>query len=227
VSGDPSAAILAAIGTQRRAMVNRLNRLDFGNVGLALLAGAAVSMGFIQLLAGPLEQVANLSVQVLSIRTTALVAPVLISLLMLLRDGPLMVKLGARFARRRASWLRQVWRQQAAGLILGALAQVPYMLAAALVAAMLTRPELDSLDELRFLVGNLDPLLLGFSLLKTALFAGLTLWIALDQGARARRLELPQTAGLSRAISITLGVVLMLDLIWALLITPLISIGVS
>jgi hypothetical protein len=137
------------------------------------------------------------------------------------------VKLGARFARRRASWLRQVWRQQAAGLILGALAQVPYMLAAALVAATLTRPELDSLDELRFLVGNLDPLLLGFSLLKTALFAGLTLWIALDQGARARRLELPQTAGLSRAISITLGVVLMLDLIWALLITPLISIGVS
>jgi hypothetical protein len=227
VSGDPCAAILAAIGSQRRAMVNRLNRLDFGNVGLALLAGAAVSMGFIQLLAGPLEQVANLSVQVLSIRTTALVAPMLISLLLLLRDGPLMVKLGARFARRRASWLRQVWRQQAAGLILGALAQVPYMLAAALVAAMLTRPELDSLDELRFLVGNLDPLLLGFSLLKTALFAGLTLWIALDQGARARRLGLPPTAGLSRAISITLGVVLMLDLIWALLITPLISIGVN
>jgi len=226
VSGDPSAAILAAIGTQRRAMVNRLNRLDFGNVGLALLAGAAVSMGFIQLLAGPLEQVANLSVQVLSIRTTALVAPVLISLL-LLGDGPLMVKLGARFSRRRASWLRQVWRQQAAGLILGALAHVPYMLAAALVAAMLTRPELNSLDELRFLVGNLDPLLLGFSLLKTALFAGLTLWIALDQGARTRRLGLPPTAGLSRAISVSLAVVLLLDLMWALLITPLISIGVS
>ena len=226
MSGDPSAAILAAIGTQRRAMVNRLNRLDFGNVGLALLAGAAVSMGFIQLLAGPLEQVANLSVQVLSIRTTALVAPVLISLL-LLGDGPLMVKLGARFSRRRASWLRQVWRQQAAGLILGALAHVPYMLAAALVAAMLTRPELNSLDELRFLVGNLDPLLLGFSLLKTALFAGLTLWIALDQGARTRRLGLPPTAGLSRAISVSLAVVLLLDLMWALLITPLISIGVS
>jgi hypothetical protein len=227
VSGDPSAAILAAIGTQRRAMVNRLNRLDFGNVGLALLAGAAVSMGFIQLLAGPLEQVANLSVQVLSIRTTALVAPVLISLLLLLGDGPLMVKLGARFSRRRASWLRQVWRQQAAGLILGALAHVPYMLPAALVAAMLTRPELNSLDELRFLVGNLDPLLLGFSLLKTALFAGLTLWIALDQGARTRRLGLPPTAGLSRAISVSLAVVLLLDLMWALLITPLISIGVS
>jgi hypothetical protein len=227
MSGDPSAAILAAIGTQRRAMVNRLNRLDFGNVGLAVLTGAAVSMGFIQLLAGPLEQVANLSVQVLSIRTTALVAPVLISLLLLLRDGPLMVKLGARFAHRRASWLRQVWRQQSVGLIFGALAHLPYMLAAALVAAMLTRPELDSLDELRFLVGNLDPLLLGFSLLKTALFAGLTLWIALDQGARARRLGLPPTAGLSRAISVSLAVVLMLDLFWALLITPLISIGVS
>ena len=151
----------------------------------------------------------------------------LISLLLLLRDGPLMVKLGARFARRRSSWLRQVWRQQAGGLILGALAHLPYMLAAALVAAMLTRPELDSLDELRFLVGNLDPLLLGFSLMKTALFAGLTLWIALDQGARARRRGLPPTAGLSRAISVSLAVVLLLDLAWALLITPLISVGVE
>ena len=208
-------------------MIRRLNRLDFGNVGLAMLAGAAVSMGFIQLLAGSLEQVANVSVQVLSVRTTTLVAPVLISLLLLLRDGPLMIRLGARFARRRAHRLRLVWRQQAGGLIFSALAQLPYMLAAALMAAMLTRPELDSLDELRFLVGNLDPLLLGFSLLKTALFAGLTLWIALDQGARTRRLGLPPTAGLSRAISVSLAVVLMLDLIWALLITPLISIGVS
>lgn len=201
-------------------MIRRLNRLDFGNVGLAMLAGAAVSMGFIQLLAGSLEQVANVSVQVLSVRTTTLVAPVLISLLLLLRDGPLMIRLGARFARRRAHRLRLVWRQQAGGLIFSALAQLPYMLAAALMAAMLTRPELDSLDELRFLVGNLDPLLLGFSLLKTAVFAGLTLWIALDQGARARRRGLPPTAGLSRAISISLAVVLVLDLGWALLITP-------
>jgi hypothetical protein len=204
-------------------MIRRLNRLDFGNVGLAMLAGAAVSMGFIQLLAGSLEQVANVSVQVLSVRTTTLVAPVLISLLLLLRDGPLMIRLGARFARRRAHRLRRVWRQQAGGLIFSALAQLPYMLAAALMAAMLTRPELDSLDELRFLVGNLDPLLLGFSLLKTAVFAGLTLWIALDQGARARRRGLPPTAGLSRAISISLAVVLVLDLGWALLITPLIA----
>jgi hypothetical protein len=204
-------------------MIRRLNRLDFGNVGLAMLAGAAVSMGFIQLLAGSLEQVANVSVQVLSVRTTTLVAPVLISLLLLLRDGPLMIRLGARCARRRAHRLRLVWRQQAGGLIFSALAQLPYMLAAALMAAMLTRPELDSLDELRFLVGNLDPLLLGFSLLKTAVFAGLTLWIALDQGARARRRGLPPTAGLSRAISISLAVVLVLDLGWALLITPLIA----
>jgi hypothetical protein len=160
---------------------------------------------------------------VLSVRTTTLVAPVLISLLLLLRDGPLMIRLGARFARRRAHRVRLVWRQQAGGLIFSALAQLPYMLAAALMAAMLTRPELDSLDELRFLVGNLDPLLLGFSLLKTAVFAGLTLWIALDQGARARRRGLPPTAGLSRAISISLAVVLVLDLGWALLITPLIA----
>ena len=206
-------------------MVSRLARLDLGNTGLALLAGATLSMGFIQLLAGPLEQVANVSVQVLALQTTVLLSPLTISLLLLLRDGPLIVRLAARLARRPARWLRRLWLQQAGGFILRAVALLPYMLLAALLAAMTTRPELDSLTVLQDLVGNLNPLMLGFSLLKTAVFAGLTLWITLQQAARAQRRGLAPTMGLSRAITITLAVVLAVDLGWALTITPLINGG--
>ena len=206
-------------------MVSRLARLDLGNTGLALLAGATLSMGFIQLLAGPLEQVANVSVQVLALQTTVLLSPLTISLLLLLRDGPLIVRLAARLARRPARWLRRLWLQQASGFILRAVALLPYMLLAALLAAMTTRPELDSLTVLQDLVGNLNPLMLGFSLLKTAVFAGLTLWITLQQAARAQRRGLAPTMGLSRAITITLAVVLAVDLGWALTITPLINGG--
>ena len=68
-------------------MARQATRLDRGLVGLAMLAGASMSMGFIQLLAGPLEQVANLSVQVLALQTTAMAAPLVVSLLLLLREG--------------------------------------------------------------------------------------------------------------------------------------------
>jgi hypothetical protein len=206
-------------------MVSRLTRLDLGNAGLALLAGATLSMGFIQLLAGPLEQVATVSVQVLALQTTVLLAPLTISLLLLLRDGPLIVKLASRLARRPARWLRRLWLQQASGFILRAVALVPYVLVAALLAAITTRPELDSVTELQNLVGSLNPLTLGFSLIKTAVFAAMTLWITLQQAARAERRGLAPTAGLSRAITITMAVVLAVDLVWALTLTPLISGG--
>ena len=69
-------------------------RLDFGIVGLTLLTGSALSMGFIQLLAGPLEEMSTLSVQALAIQISALAAPLLVSLLMVLRQGPRLVALG-------------------------------------------------------------------------------------------------------------------------------------
>jgi hypothetical protein len=55
-------------------------RLDFGIVGLSLLSGSALSMGFIQLLAGPLEEMSTLSVQSLAVQISALASPLLISL---------------------------------------------------------------------------------------------------------------------------------------------------
>ena len=195
-------------------------RLDFGIVGLTLLTGSALSMGFIQLMAGPLEEMSTLSVQALAIQISALAAPLLVSLLMVLRQGPRLVALGARLARRPAPLLLRLWLQQAPAVSITAMGLVPYLLAAALVAAMLTKPQMNSLAELKFLAGNLTPSLLVLALLKTALFSALMLGITLDQGARTRRQNLPAIAALSRAISVSIAVVLGLDLAWALALDP-------
>ena len=195
-------------------------RLDLGIVGLTLLTGSALSMGFIQLLAGPLEEMSTLSVQALAIQISALAAPLLVSLLIVLRQGPRLVALGARLARRPAPLLLRLWLQQAPAVSITAMGLVPYLLAAALVAAMLTKPQMNSLAELKFLAGNLTPSLLVLALLKTALFSALILGITLDQGARTRRQNLPAIAALSRAISVSIAVVLGLDLAWALALDP-------
>lgn len=204
-------------------MVSRLGRLDLGSAGLAALAGASICMGLIQLLAAPLDQVGTVNVQDVAVQTTLLVAPLLITLVLLLRDGPAMVNQGARLAHHHPRWMRLLWWQHAPTLGLNTISLLPYALAAALLAAMVTRPELDSIAEVSQTIGALDPLMLGFSLLKTAVFALASFWIALHQGARARRRGLAQAAGLSRAITITLAVVLLLDLAWALGLDPLIG----
>ena len=204
-------------------MARTVGRLDWGSAGLAGLAGAAMSMGLIQLLAEPLDQVATVDVQELSVQTTMLAAPLIVSLLLLLRDGPSMVRQGARLSERPPRWRRQLWLDLAWPVTLNMVALVPYVLAASLLAAMATRPELDSLSDLSLLLGSLNPRMLLVSLFKTAVFALATLWIALQEGARAERRSLPSTAGLSRAITITLAVVLGLDLIWVLTVDSIIG----
>jgi len=220
-----SAAILTALPLQ--GMAHRAGRLDLGIVGLSLLVGASSSMGFIQLLAAPLENLPTSSVQVLAVQTEAFLAPLLVSLLLLLRQAPLLVTLGARLscrpdAQRWRLWLREWW-----GLTLTALALVPYLMAGALVAVMLTRPELNSLEELRYLVGQLSPAMLLVSLVKSALFAAVILWISLDQGARRWRNGRLGNSALSRTIGLSIAVVLTIDLAWVLLLEPSAGGGVA
>ena len=148
-------------------------------------------------------------------------------MLLLLRQAPLLVTLGARLsgqpqARRWRLWLREWW-----GLTLTALALVPYLMAGALVAVMLTRPELNSLEELRYLVGQLSPAMLLVSLVKSALFAAVILWISLDQGARRWRTGRLGNGALSRTIGLSIAVVLTIDLAWVLLLEPSAGGGVA
>jgi hypothetical protein len=51
------------------------------------------------------------------------------------------------------------------------------------------------------------------------------LWINLDQGARSRRRRLSNTAALSRAISLSIAVVLGLDLLLVLVRDPSLGVG--
>lgn len=207
-------------GRQRRQLVNQL---DFTSVGLAALVGAVISLGLIQLLASPLEQVASVNIQMLAVQTTLLVMPLLVSLLLLLRDGGVMVIQGALLAHRNPRLLVKLWLLQAGPLALTALVLGLYMLAAALVAATLTRPELDNVNELQTLLGSLDPLHFGLSLLKTAVFAAMTLWITLQQGARCQGRKVRSMAALSRSICLTMAVLLGLDLAWVLSLDPLLN----
>lgn len=192
-------------------------------MGLTMLIGAANSMGFIQLLAGPLEGISNLSVQVLAIQTTTMAAPLFVALLLLLKEGPELVSQGARLAQRRPHWLWRRWQQQARWLIPTAIGLVPYLLAPAMFAATLTKPELNTIAELRFLSGSLNPGILGLALIKTSLFVAMILWITLQQGWRARRLDLQAGAALSRAISFSIALVVGADLAWVLLLDPSVS----
>lgn len=220
-----SPAILTALRLE--GMAQRAGRLDAGIVGLSLLAGGSTSMGFIQLLAAPLEDLATSSVQVLAVQTVAFVAPLMISLLLLLREAPRLVVMGARLGGRSPAQRRTLWWQSWWGLTITALALVPYLMAGSLVAAMLTRPELNSLEELRHLVGNLNPGMLLLSLLKSAVFAAVILWVSVDQGARARQRDLSRSNALSRAISRSIAVVLTLDLGWVLALEPTVGGGAS
>ena len=213
-----SPAILAAL--QLEGMAQRAGRLDLGLVGLSLLAGGSTSMGFIQLLAAPLENLATSSVQVLAVQTEAFVAPLMVSLLLLLRQAPQLVNLGRHLSGRPHALRSHLWLREWRSLTLAAMALVPYLMAGALLAAMLTRPERNSLDELRDLVGHLNPAMLLLSLLKSAVFATVILWISLDQGARAWRGGRSSSTALSRTISLSIAVVLTLDLAWVLALEP-------
>jgi hypothetical protein len=148
-----------------------------------------------------------------------------ITLLLLLRDGPALVALGTRLAHRPPGALLRRWRHQATRLVPTALALLPYLLASAMVSATLTKPELSSLTELQFLAGNLNPGILALTLVKTALFAALVLGITLAQGRRAQRLQMAPAAALSRAITLSMAVVLGMDLVWVLLLDPNLSGG--
>lgn len=203
---------------QRRQFVNQL---DFTSVGLAALVGAAISIGLIQLLASPLEQVTSINVQLLAVQTTLLAVPLLVSLVLLLRDGGVLVIQGGLIARRRPRWLLRLWLAQAMPMAVVSLVLGAYMLMAALVSATLTRPELNNLTELITLLGSIEPTTLVLVLLKTALFAAVTLWITLEQGARSQRRGLRPMAALSRSICLTMAVLLGLDLAWVLAVDPL------
>ena len=133
--------------------------------------------------------------------------------------------MGARLGGRSPAQRRTLWWQSWWGLTITVLALVPYLMAGSLVAAMLTRPELNALEELRFLVGNINPSMLVASLIKSVVFATQILWISLIQGSRGWEQGRSSSTALSRAISLSIATVLSLDLAWVLALEPSVGSG--
>lgn len=204
----------------RLRLLQLLRGLDRRAATTVLLAGAALSLGFIQLLATPLQDVTAVDVQVLAARTSLYLAPLAVTVLQLLREGPLLIGDAGLVARR--GW--RGWRLRLPRVLAMALASVVltlYFVTAALLAAVVTKPEADTLGELRFLMGNLDPLLFLVSLLKAGLFGAIAALLCLQQGSRFRLRRTGAARAMSEAVVVTTASLLALDLAWVLATDPL------
>jgi len=121
----------------RPRLLQLLRGLDRHAATTVLLAGAALSLGFIQLLATPLQDVTAVDVQVLAARTSLYMAPLAVTVLLLLREGPLLIGDAGLVVRRG-------WRLRLPRVLAMALASVVltlYFVTAALLAAVVTKPE--------------------------------------------------------------------------------------
>jgi len=65
----------------RPRLLELVRGLDRRSAGTVVLAGAGLSLGFIQLLATPLQDVTAIDVQVLAVRSTLYMAPLAVTLL--------------------------------------------------------------------------------------------------------------------------------------------------
>jgi hypothetical protein len=185
-----------------------------------MLAGAGLSLGFIQLLATPLQDVSALEVQVLAVRTTLFVAPLVVSLLQLLQQGPRLLEEAAMTRRlRRGAWSLRLART--GGMALCSAVLLLYFEAAALAAAVLTRPEADAVAELRYLIGNIPPVLLLILLTKGALFGAIAALLTLRQGWRPRQRHTGLAWRMADAILGTITALLILDLTLVVVMDPL------
>lgn len=204
----------------RPRLLELVRGLDRRSAGTVVLAGAGVALGFIELLATPLQDVTAIDVQVLAVRTTLYVAPLAVTLLQLLREGPLLIEDAALVRRLGArGWRMRLPRVLA--MALSTLVLVLYFETAALVAAVITKPEADTLGELRFLMGNLDPLLFAVTLLKAALFGSMAALLCIRQGVWLRGRRSSESRAMSEAIVISAAALLAIDLVWVLVADPL------
>ena len=198
-------------------LVRGLNRRSVGTV---VLAGAGLSLGFIQLLATPLQDVTAVDVQVLAVRTALYVAPLAVTLLQLLREGPLLIEEAGVVSRLgRRGWRLQLPR--VLGMGLSTLVLVLYFETAALVAAVITKPEADAVGEMRFLMGNLDPQMFCITLGKAAVFGAIACLLCLQQGVWLRRHQHSAARAMSEAIAVSTAALLAIDLVWVLAADPL------
>jgi hypothetical protein len=129
-------------------LIRRFERLDGRLVATVAGTGIVVCLGFIELLRSPLQQLSRVTIELLAVRALLFLGPLLVSLLLLLRDGPLL--LGER--RSPGGWGPELL---ASGLL--SVVLLLYYMAAVIITASLTLNQGDVVAEVGFLIGQLEP----------------------------------------------------------------------
>ncbi|MCP9835368.1 MULTISPECIES: hypothetical protein [unclassified Cyanobium] len=193
-------------------LIRRFERLDGRLVATVTGTGVVVCLGFIELLRSPLQQLSRLTVELLAVRTLLFLGPLLVSLLLLLRDGPRL--LGER--RSPGSWGPELL---ASGLL--SIVLLLYYMAAVILTASLTLNQGDVVAEVGFLVGQLEPARFAATLARAGLYGAITAAICLQQGRRSSAGAMAMASRLSRSFLLGLGMLFCIDLLWTIVVDPL------
>ncbi|MEA5442727.1 hypothetical protein [Cyanobium gracile] len=193
-------------------LIRRFERLDGRLVASVTGTGVVVCLGFIELLRSPLQQLSRVTVELLAVRALLFLGPLLVSLLLLLRDGPLL--LAER--RSRGGWGAEL---VASGLL--SVVLLLYFMAAVIITASLTLNQGDVVAEVAFLIGQLEPARFAAALVRAGLYGAITAAICLQQARRATSGAMAMASRMSRSFLLGLGLLVFLDLLWTIAVDPL------
>ncbi|MCP9900786.1 hypothetical protein KBZ12_10440 [Cyanobium sp. Cruz CV13-4-11] len=193
-------------------LIRRFERLDGRLVATVSGTGVVVCLGFIELLRSPLQQLSRVTIELLAVRALLFLGPLLVSLLLLLRDGPLL--LGER--RSPGSWGPELL---ASGLL--SVVLLLYYMAAVIITASLTLNQGDLVAEVGFLIGQLEPARFAAALARAALYGAITAAICLQQARRSSSGAMAMASRMSRSFLLGLGLLVCLDLLWTIAVDPL------
>jgi hypothetical protein len=193
-------------------LIRRFERLDARLVASVTGMGVVVCLGFIELLRSPLQQLSRVTIDLLAVRALLFLAPLLVSLLLLLRDGPLL--LGRR--RPPASWGPDLLASGLMSVVL-----LLYFMAAVIITASLLLNQGDGVGEVGFLIGQLEPARFASALARAAAYGGICAAICLHQAGRSSAGAAAMASGMARSLRLGIGVMVCLDVLWSIVVDPL------
>ena len=180
------------------------------------VTGIVVCLGFIELLRSPLQQLSRVTVELLAVRALLFLGPLLVSLLLMLREGPRL--LGER--RSPGGWGPELL---ASGLL--SVVLLLYYMAAVIITASLTLNQGDVVAEVAFLIGQLEPARFAAALARAALYGAITAAICLQQAGRSSSGAMAMASRMSRSFLLGFGLLVCLDLLWTIVVDPLRLVG--
>lgn len=170
-----------------------------------------ISLGFVELLRSPLQQLSTQAIQTLTLRTMVFAAPLVVNLL-LLHIGPELLSAESP----PAAWWQGSGRTLLAGAFQG-LVLTLYFLAAVLAVTGLSFAPIAPLRELGALSGSLEPARFALCLLKGAAYGAAVVALCLRQRQRPREGARRMAHTILQATALLAG----LDLLWAISFDPL------